>query len=175
MKARHFIVCGSLAWLGFIAAGCTANADIHDNNVTIPNATVNFTTAADVNNVVPDQTVPVAVTVQNVYLVDPSETPPAEHVADAGHLQIYLDDVSMPPLVITAQVNVDIKIPAQTKAGGHKLICRVHKHDGTPTSTKVEISITVKVTVGPVGNDAAPVDPGPPDAGSAVADAHAAD
>ena len=174
MKARHFIVCGSVAWLGLVAAGCTANTEIHDNNVTIPNAMVNFTTAADVNNVVPDQTVPVAVTVQNVYLVDPNETPPAEHVADAGHLQIYLDDVSTPPLVITAQVNVDIKIPAQTKAGGHKLICRVHKHDGTPTSTKVEISITVKVTVGPVGTDAGSVDPGPPDAGSPAADAQVA-
>jgi hypothetical protein len=151
-----------MAWLGFVAGGCTANTDIHDNTVTIPNATVNFTTAADVNNVMPDQTVPVAVTVQNVYLVDPAETPPAEHVADAGHLQIYLDDVSTPPLIITAQVNVDVKIPAQTKAGGHKLICRVHKHDGTATSTKVEISITVKVTVGPAGTDAA-VDSGSPD------------
>ena len=174
MNPRHFIVFGSMAWIGLAVAGCTANTNIHDNNVIIPNATVNFTTSVDVNNVTPDETIPIAVNVQNVYLVDPDVTPPAEHVADAGHLQIYLDDVSTPPLVVTAQVNVDVKIPAQTKAGAHKLICRVHKHDKTPTDTKFEINITVKVTVGGVDIDAGPVNPGTPDAGSTATDAQTA-
>ena len=151
-------------------AACSAN--IHDNTFTanIPNATVNLTTDADVDNVMPDQMVPLVVTVQNVYLVEPSVTPPPEHVADAGHVQIYLDDVATPPLVVTAQVAVAVTIPTHTPAGPHKLVCRVHKHDGTPTSTKFEINITVKVTVGTVDSDAVT-----PDAGSAGAGATAAD
>jgi hypothetical protein len=161
MKTRHLIVCASATWLGLAAVACTAN--IHDNTITanIPNAMVNFTTDADVNNVMPDQTIPIVVAVQNVYLIDPSMTPPPEHVMDAGHLQIYLDDVAMPPLLVTAQVNVSVTVPTHTPAGPHKLICRVHKHDGTPTDTKFEINITVHVTVGT--SDAGTV---VPDAGS---------
>lgn len=148
MKMHQSMIRGRVALLGFVVAGCTATANIHDNTVNIPNATVNLQTDADLNNVAPDQTIPIVVTVQNVFLVDPATPPPPEHVADAGHLQIYLDDVNTPPIVITAKVDVDVKIPPQTPAGNHKLICRVHHHDGTPTDTKVEISITVKVTVG---------------------------
>ena len=146
MKMHQLMSCGSVALLGLVVASCTAN--IHDNTVTIPNATVNFKTDADLNNVVPEQTISLALTVQNVYLVDPAATPPAAHVADAGHFQIYLDDVNTPPILVTADVNVTVKIPAPTPAGKHKLICRVHHHDGTPTETKVEVDITVKVTVG---------------------------
>jgi hypothetical protein len=129
------------------AASCTSNIN---GDINIPNATVNVTTSAevDIDNVMPDQTIPVMLTVTNVYLVDPMATPPPEPPQEPGHVRIYLDDVSTPPLVITAEVNVNVKIPAETKAGRHKLICRVHKHDGTPTSTKQEIDITVKVTVG---------------------------
>ena len=159
MNTRTLIACGSVAWLGCALSACTATANIHDNTINIPDATVNFTTDADVSNVMPEQMIPIVVAVQNVYLVEPSATPPAEHVADAGHLQIYLDDVATPPLVVTAQVNVNVTIPAQTPAGNHKLICRVHHHDGTPTDTKFEVSITVKVTTGTVdsgtGSDAA--------------------
>ena len=146
MKISQLMICGSVALLGLVVAGCTAN--IHDNTVTIPNATVNFKTDADLNNVVPEQTIPLVLTVQNVYLVDPATAPPAAHVADAGHLQIYLDDVNTAPILVTANVNVEVKIPAPTPAGKHKLICRVHHHDGTPTETKIEVDITVKVTVG---------------------------
>jgi hypothetical protein len=175
MNARHFIICGSMASLGLAVTGCTATANIHDNTVNIPNAMVDVTTNADVDNVMPDQTIPIAVTVQNVYLIEPGMTPPPEHVADAGHLQIYLDDVSMPPLVVTAQVNVDVKIPPETKAGGHKLICRLHRHDGTPSSTKFEISINVKVTVavGTVDASVATPDTGTADAGGTADDAAA--
>jgi hypothetical protein len=135
-----------MAVVGCLTIGCSA--DIHDNTITIPNWTINATTSVDVDNVMPDQSVPIAVTVsQAVFLVPPDVMPPPEHVADAGHIQIYLDDVAKPPLVITAEVNVMVTIPAQTPPGKHKLICRVHKHDGTPTSTKQEIAITVKATV----------------------------
>ena len=155
MNTRTLIACGSVAWLGCAVSACTATANIHDNTINIPDAMVNFTTDADVSNVMPEQTIPIVVMVQNVYLVEPSATPPAEHVADAGHVQIYLDDVTTPPLVVTAQVNVNVTIPAQTPAGNHKLICRVHHHDGTPTDTKFEVSITVKVTVGTVDSGTA--------------------
>ena len=146
IKPGRALICGSMALLGFVAVGCTAN--IHDNTVNVPDATVNFKTDADLNNVAPDQTIPLVLTVHNVFLIDPAATPPPEHVTDAGHLQIYLDDVDTKPIMVTANVDVDVKIPPQTPAGDHKLICRVHHHDGTPTDTKVEISITVKVTVG---------------------------
>ena len=132
------VACGGLA-------ACTAN--IHDNVVNIPDATVNATTNVDVDNVTPEQMVPMAVEVKHVYLIDPSMTPPADHVSDAGHLQVYLDDTSNPPLLVTAQTNIMVKIPKEAKSGHHKLICRVHKHDGAPTSTQFELSITVKVTV----------------------------
>ena len=159
MNTPTSIACGSAAWLGCAASACTATANIHDNTVNIPDAMVNFTTDADVSNVMPEQMIPIVVAVQNVYPVEPSATPPAEHVADAGHVQIDLDDVATPPLVVTAQVNVNVTIPAQTPAGNHKLIRRVHHHDGTPTDTKFEVSITVKVTTGAVdsgtGSDAA--------------------
>lgn len=148
MKMHHLMSCGSVALFGLVVAGCTATANIHDNTVNIPDATVNFKTDADLDNVAPDQTIPMVVTVQNVFLVDPATPPPADHVDDAGHFQIYLDDVNTPPIVVTAKVDVEVKIPPQTPPGKHKLICRVHHHDGRPTDTKVEVSITVKVTVG---------------------------
>ena len=140
--------------LGLLAGSCSAN--IHDNNTTvnIPNATINATVSADVdvNNVMPSQQVPVNIVVNDkIFLVDPNTTPPAEHVADAGHVQVYMDDTNSEPILITAQAMFNVTIPAQTKAGNHKLICRFHKHDKTPTDTKSEISIVVKVS-GTVGD-----------------------
>lgn len=135
-----------LATAGGLSA-CTAN--IHDNTIPIdiPNATINLTSSPDVSDVMPGQTVPMTVDVKNVYLIDPSMTPPAADADTAGHLQVYLDDTSTPPLIVTAQTTIMVPIPENTKAGPHKLICRVHKHDGTPTSTMFELDITVKVTV----------------------------
>jgi hypothetical protein len=146
MKISSLLVPGLLVAMAAVPA-CENN--IHDNTINIPNATVNATTSADVdvNNVAPEQAIPLTLDVKNVYLVDPNTTPPAAHVEDAGHVQIYLDDTATPPLVVTAQTNVTVTIPKATPAGKHKLICRVHKHDGTPTSTIVTVDITVKVTV----------------------------
>lgn len=140
--------------MSVVAGSC----DIHDNTINIPNASVNFTTTADVTNVDPGQEVPVNVTVKNVYLVDPNEAPPAEHVKDAGHVQVYLDSVSTTALIVTAQPTFNVPVPKETKAGNHKLICRVHKHDGTPTSTTMEIAITVTVTVAGDGGVSVTVD-----------------
>jgi hypothetical protein len=129
-------------WLGVGLAGC----EVHDNTINIPDATLNVSTGADQENIQPMQAVPVMVQVHNVYLIEPSATPPPEHILDAGHIKIYLDDESTPPLVVTAQTNVSVTIPANTAPGRHKLICRVHKHDGTPTDTKVDLDINVKVS-----------------------------
>ena len=133
-----------------LAAGPFA-CNIHDNTLNatanIPNATLNVTADTDVNSVMPSQSVPMTVTVTNVTLVEPTATPPAGHEMDAGHLEFHLDDETTPPLLVTAQTQVQVPIPADTKAGPHKVICRVHKHDGTPTVTKFEVDITVKVSV----------------------------
>jgi hypothetical protein len=124
-------------------AGCTMgdlNIDVKDPNVT-------FDTDVDVDNVTQGDSMPIHVDVENVYLVDPNEDPPAEHEDDAGHLQIYLDGFDSDPLLITAEVDFSLTIPADTPPGNHTIKCRVHKHDGTPTSAVFEIEITVKAKV----------------------------
>jgi len=139
-------ILGLSAVLG-TAAGC----NIHDNTINIPNAQITATTDVTANNVMPAATVPVMVTVENVFLIDPAATPPPEHEKDAGHLVVYLDDVDSMPLLTTAMTNFSVTIPAETKPGPHKLVCQFHKHDGTPTSTKVEVAINVAVSVGADG------------------------
>ncbi len=133
-----------------LAAGPFA-CNIHDNTINatanIPNATLNVTADTDVNTVMASQSLPMTVTVTNVTLVDPTATPPAGHDMDAGYLEFHLDDESTPALLVTAETQVQVPIPAETKAGPHKVICRVHKHDGTPTVTEFEVDITVKVSV----------------------------
>jgi hypothetical protein len=128
--------------LGAGLAGC----NVHDNTINIPDATLTVSTDADPQNIQPMQTVPMTVEVHNVYLVEPTATPPPEHVADAGHLEFHLDDESTPALLVTAQTNVNVTIPANTSPGHHKIICRVHKHDGTPTDTEFELDINVRVS-----------------------------
>jgi hypothetical protein len=129
--------------------------DVHDNTINatanIPNATLTVTADTDVNTIMPSQSVPMTVTVTNVTLVEPTATPPAGHEDDAGHLEFHLDDETTPPLLVTAQTQVQVPIPADTKAGPHKIICRLHKHDGEATTTKFEVDITVKVTVTTTG------------------------
>jgi hypothetical protein len=139
----------SLVTISFGACALAlAACNIHDNTFTanIPDATLNVTADADVQNVEPMQSVPMTVEVHNVYLVEPAATPPPEHVEDAGHLEFHLDDESTPPLLVTAQTNVSVTIPANTSPGHHKVICRVHKHDGRPTDTKFDLDINVKVS-----------------------------
>ena len=98
--------------------------NVHDNTINatanIPNATLNLTADTDVNNVMPSQAVPMTVMVTNVTLVEPTATPPAGHDMDAGHFEFHLDDETTPPLLVTAQTEVQVPIPAETKAGPHK-------------------------------------------------------
>ncbi len=122
-------------------AGCTAN--VHDNTVTIPNASVRMSTTADTSHVHQGEAIPVTVSVSNVYLVDPGTQPPADHTDDAGDLAFFIDDDSGSPILVTAQTNVSITIPHDESEGGHKLICQVRKHDGTPTNVSFSMNFTV--------------------------------
>jgi len=131
-------------------AGATA-CNVHDNTINIPNATINATADANASNVSATQQVAITVTAQNVYLVDPAATPPPDHVADAGHFVVYLDDVDSTALLTTAQTMFNVTIPAGTSPGPHKLLCRFHKHDGTPTTTVATVDITVAASVGADG------------------------
>jgi len=133
----------------FLAGAAACN--VHDNTINIPNATINATADANATNVSATQQVAVTVTAQNVYLCDPATTPPPEHANDAGHINVYLDDVDSTPLLTTAQTMFNVTIPAGTSAGPHKLLCRFHKHDGTPTSTVATVDITVAASVGADG------------------------
>jgi hypothetical protein len=133
-----------------IVAGISA-CNVHDNTINatanIPNAQVALTADTDVDNVMPAQPLPMTVTVMNVTLVEPTAMVPAGHEMDAGHLEFHLDDETTPPLLVTAQTHVEVPIPAATPPGKHKIICRVHKHDGEATDTEVEVEITVKASV----------------------------
>jgi hypothetical protein len=144
-------ILSSLGLLALLTGAC----EVHDNTINatanIPDATLNVKADTDVDNVQPSQPVPMTVTVTNVYLVEPTATVPPEHEKDAGHLRFYLDDETKPAVLVTAQTSVAIPIPADTKPGKHKVICRVHKHNGEATTTKFEVNINVKVAVTTTG------------------------
>jgi hypothetical protein len=131
---------------------CTADihdntADIHDNEANIDDAQVEMETDANVEEVKPSQVVQLQINAQDVFLIDPSETPPSDRVEVAGHFRIYFDNMSSEPILITAEKNVSVTLPATATAGDHKLICRVHKHDGTPTEATFELDLKVVVSV----------------------------
>ena len=113
------------------------SADFADSKVTV--------SQDDDSDVPQGQTVAVTLTAENFFLWPPDEAPPPEHVADAGHFQIYLDDFDSEPLVVTANTSVEVTIPPDTEVGDHKLKCRVHKHDGEATNTSVDVDIFVIV------------------------------
>ena len=151
MKTLFVTVALACASAGVLmTSACSADihdntADVHDNTVNIDDAKVKITTDADVEHVKASQPVPVVVTAENVFLVEPGVTPPAANVKTAGHFQFYFDDLTSEPLTITAQTKVTINMPATAKPGPHKVICRVHKHDGTPTMATFEVKLTVTV------------------------------
>jgi hypothetical protein len=164
------------------AAGLTALAvayaacNIHDNTINatanLPNASLDITSNVDLSNVKPAQSVSMSVDAQGLVLVEPADTPPPEHAADAVYLEFHLDVETNDALLVTAQTDVAVTIPADTPAGQHKIICRAHKHDdGTPTDVKFILSITVTVGVqhtdGGTNADAKPAkDGGAKDAGA---------
>jgi len=148
--SRVALVGGLVACLAGTA--CTADvhdntADIHDNTVNIEEASVEIDTDADVDNVEPGSSVPCTAKADNVVLVEPNTTPPEDDAENAGHFRYYVDTTDSEPVVITAQASVNIQIKADMPEGDHKIICKVHKHDGTPTSATSEIKIHVKAKV----------------------------
>lgn len=135
-----------------VPLACTADihdntVDVHDNNANIDDAKVEFEADVDVDNVEPAQQVQLVIVAEDVFLIDPGSTPPADRLKVAGHFKIYFDSMSSEPLLVTAEKNVTVTIPQTAPAGDHKLICRVHKHDGTPTEATFEVDIKVKATV----------------------------
>ena len=124
-------------------AACSA--DIHGNAVNV-NATVMIASSVDLKNVQPGEAMPVHVAVSNVTLVEPNVTPPA-NVTDAAYLEFFIDSTDDAPILITAQVDVNVTIPTTEPDGDHKLLCRVHKHDGTPTTSVSELDFTVRASV----------------------------
>ena len=133
---------GCLTTLVPIAA---CSADIHGNAVNV-NATVMITSSVDLKNVQPGEAMPVHAAVSNVTLVAPNVTPPST-VTDAAFLEFFIDSTDNQPILVTAQVDVNVTIPTTEPEGDHKLMCRVHQHDGTPTTSVSEIDFTVHASV----------------------------
>lgn len=136
-----------LVWLTASAcltlAACSSNSAVPSPGTAMVSVTVGQD--FDPTEIMPGQTVPIVATVKNVYLVAPDTTPPAAHVADAGYLQVYLDDDSTgSPMLVTAQTSFDVTIPEETTIGSHQVLCRIYKHDGTPTTAEATVGITVK-------------------------------
>jgi hypothetical protein len=165
MRTLTFTVLFAVAVPFIAAADSACTADVHDNTVNI-NAQLSVTAQSDVSHVSSGSNVGLALNVQNVYLVAPDQTPPPDHVTDAAQIQIYLDDLNSQPLLITAQVNVSVTIPTATPPGAHKLRCRIHKHDGTPTNVVTDVDITVVASTG-TGDAGTPP---PSDAGTTTPD-----
>jgi hypothetical protein len=131
---------------------CTADVhdntlDVHDNNANIEDAKVEVETSDDTENITPGQEIHIEIIAEDVFLIDPKETPPPDRAKVAGHLEFYLDAMSGTPLLVTAEQSVSVMIPASVTPGDHKLLCRVMRHDGTPTEATFELDITVKASV----------------------------
>lgn len=140
-------------------AACTANihdntADIHDNTINVDNAKVSFSVDEDVDNVKVEDSISVKANVEDVILMEPSAKPASDQVKGAGHLRFYLDDYNSTAILVTGKANATLKLPTGTNEGKHKILCRVHKHDGTPTKATFEITITIVITIHGGGGDA---------------------
>jgi hypothetical protein len=93
--------------------GCTA--DVHDNNITanvdLDHANINLTANTDTSNVKEGSSVAMSVSVESgVFLIPPDQTPPPDKVSVAAHFQIYLDDDTTTPILITASTNINVLI-----------------------------------------------------------------
>src|ERR1051325_3633573 len=85
----------TLPFLGACKADVHDNTlDVHDNTANIDNAQVEFDTDVDMDNVTAGQTVHVTLKAEDVFLIDPSETPPPDRVNVAGHFEFFLDSTS---------------------------------------------------------------------------------
>jgi hypothetical protein len=124
-------------------AGCTAN--VHDNVVNAQ-ADLNFKANVDTDDIKPGDSVAVTMNATGVVLVDPNDTPAKGDEDKACFFKVFLDDEDSEPLVATAQTNVQVTIPQETPKGKHHLICRLFKHDDTPTETEQSIDINVSAS-----------------------------
>ncbi len=127
--------------------GALALASCGPVTINLKDPQVNITSNANLSSVQPSEQVPVTASAQNVYLCDPSVMPPPADASTAGYFQVYFDDFNGQPILITAQTTFTVTIPANASAGPHKVLCRIHKHDGTPTTAVTELDITVTVSV----------------------------
>lgn len=124
-------------------AGCTAN--VHDNEVNVQ-ADLSFQANVDADAVKPGDSVPVTMNATGVVLVDPNDTPAKGDEDKACFFKVFLDDEDSEPLVATAQTSVQVTIPQDTPKGKHHLLCRLFKHDDTPTDQQKSISINVSAS-----------------------------
>jgi archaellum component FlaG (FlaF/FlaG flagellin family) len=157
----HFVHRASLLAALMVPLVPACKADIHDNTVTT-NANLDFKidSNVDLNDVKPGQAIAVTMNVTGAVLVDPNTTPPPNEVDTAAYFKIYIDDTGSDPILVTASTHVNVTIPASTPPGDHKLICRLHKHDGTPTDQEQEIDF--KVSASASVSVTSPVDSGTP-------------
>ncbi len=151
----------AVACSGGAVSACTAN--IHDNTVTIPNAQLSVKADTDVSSVSQGSSIPVTIDASNVFPVPPDQTPPPEHQNDAVFFKFFVDDDTSDSnaVLVTASLNVSVQIKSDLKPGPHKMICRMFKHDGTPTTETSSIDFTVKASVSVTsGGDAGSADAG---------------
>jgi hypothetical protein len=141
------------AGLGFVwalaassLAACTG--DIIDDTAQFPGAFVAISTTLDPPEVNAGTTLPVTATVSGVFLLAPSEVPPVEHRTDAAYLVYTLDDEASTPLLVTAETESVLTIPASTTTGPHTIICRVFRIDGTPSQAFDQLTIGVLIPAG---------------------------
>jgi hypothetical protein len=145
-----------LAAIGVVACGSDAPTNV-SAEVGIDDARLELRAAGDLNDVAPNSDLRVTAKTQNVYLVDPSVTPPPDKARVAGHLQFYVDDSSTPPVLVTSRLDVSIRISANLQRGKHQLIGRVHRHDGSPTKAAMAIAFNVATPIaGNMPGDAPP-------------------
>lgn len=136
------------AVLGFVVALACLNlmacaGDIIDDTTQFPGAFVSISTTVDPPDVYAGELLPVTANVEGVFLLAPAIEPPVEHRTDSGYLVYTLDDESTTPLLVTAELDVTLTIPASTTAGTHTIICRIFRSNGTPTATFDQLTIGV--------------------------------
>jgi hypothetical protein len=152
MRNQRFnIIIATVLGLGGLgSSGCTADvhdntADVHDNDVDV-DAKLDFNVDSDADSVKAGESVSVTMNATGVVLVAPDKDPSDADVDRAAFFQVFLDSTDHDPIVVTASASASVKIPEDTKEGDHKLICRLVKHDGSPTKQEKEISIKVSAS-----------------------------
>jgi hypothetical protein len=147
MTTRRSVILGSLAaWAGLTVVACSSEPTTIDTATAKVSASIGA--GFDTANVIPGAEMPVVASVENIHLVDPTAEPSAGDAATAGHLGVFLDDTTGTALLLTAETSFNVTIPAEATAGKHTLICRVFKHDGTPTAAHSDLSFTVRAATG---------------------------